>query len=207
MPSLTILYLEQDHTAGLTPGMPTPQAMVADNDLALGRVVEAISHSSFWPTTAIFVVEDDAQNGFDHVDGHRSPCLVVSPYTKRGVVVSRFYNQTSVIHTMLQILGVPPLNQMDAMSPLMTAVFTQTPNLAAYVHQPNQIPLDLLNVPKKASPLQRQWMAKSKLLDFTSPDASDEDLLNRMQWISVKGSKPYPLGPYRPGKKPRKDDG
>src|SRR5262249_7535425 len=84
MPNLSIVYLEQDHTAGLTPGMPTPKAMVADNDLALGRVIDGISHSKFWPKTAIFVVEDDAQDGFDHIDGHRSPCFVVSPYIRRG---------------------------------------------------------------------------------------------------------------------------
>lgn len=192
MPSLSIVYLEQDHTAGLTLGMPTPKGMVADNDLALGRVVEGISHSKFWPKTAIFVVEDDAQDGFDHVDGHRSTCFVISPYARRGSVVSTFYNQIGVIHTMLQILGAPPLNQMDAMAPLMSDCFTSTPNLMPYTAKPSTIQLDLLNTPKKASVVVRQWMAKSSRLDLTKPDASDEDLLNRMQWVSVKGAKPYP---------------
>lgn len=192
MPNMTIIYLEQDHTSGLTAGMPTPKAMVADNDLALGRVIEGISHSKFWPSTAIFVVEDDAQDGFDHVDGHRSTCFVVSPYTKRGEVVSNFYNQTSVVHTMLQILGIAPLNQMDAHSPLMSECFTAKPVMTPFTAVRNQIPLDQLNTPKKATALERKWMAKAKQLDLSSPDASDEDLLNRMQWISVKGSKPYP---------------
>ncbi|HWA82438.1 MAG TPA: alkaline phosphatase family protein, partial [Fimbriimonadaceae bacterium] len=192
MPNLSIVYLEQDHTAGLTPGMPTPKSMVADNDLSLGRIVDAISHSKFWAKTAIFVVEDDAQDGFDHVDGHRSTCFVISPYVRRGTVVSNFYNQIGVIHTMLQILGVPPMNQMDAMAPLMRDCFMPTPDLTPYTVKPNQIQLDLLNTPKKASAVVRQWMAKSRKLDLTKPDASDEDLLNRMQWVSVKGSKPYP---------------
>ncbi|MFI5386653.1 MAG: alkaline phosphatase family protein, partial [Fimbriimonadales bacterium] len=192
MPNLSIVYLEQDHTSGLTVGMPSPKAMVADNDLALGRVIEGISHSKFWASTAVFVVEDDAQDGFDHVDGHRSTCFVVSPYVKRGQIVSSFYNQTSVIHTMLQILGVPPLNQMDAMSPLMNDCFTFKPDLRPYTVKPNSVPLDQLNTPKKATALQRQWMAKARQLDLSSPDASNEDMLNRMQWVSVKGSKPYP---------------
>ncbi|HTQ09761.1 MAG TPA: alkaline phosphatase family protein [Fimbriimonadaceae bacterium] len=192
MPNFSIVYLDQDHTAGLTPGMPTPKAMVADNDYALGRIVDGISHSKFWGTTAIFVVEDDAQDGWDHVDGHRSTCFVVSPYCRRGALVSTFYNQTSVVHTMLQILGAPPLNQMDAMSPLMTDCFKAVPDLTPYTAKPPIIPLDTLNVAKKATALQRRLMAKSKLLDLTKPDASDEDLLNRMQWVSVKGSRPYP---------------
>lgn len=193
MPNLSIVYLEQDHTAGLTPGMPSPKAMVADNDLALGRIVEGISHSKFWASTAIFVVEDDAQDGFDHIDGHRSTCYVISPYSRRGDTISHFYNQTSVIHTMLQILGVPPLNQMDAMSPLMTDCFTETPDLRPFTAKPNTIPLDLLNVPKSTTTkLVREWMAKSKKLDFSKPDAADEDVLNRAQWVSVKGGKKYP---------------
>src|SRR5207248_10742079 len=131
-PNLTIVYLPNDHTSGTTPGLPTPRAQVADNDLALGRVVEAISHSRFWPKTCIFVIEDDPQDGFDHVDGHRSLCLVISPYTHRGKVISRFYNQTSVLHTMERILGLPPMNQMDALAPLMTECFMDRPDLTPY---------------------------------------------------------------------------
>ena len=104
--------------------------MVADNDLAVGRVVDAISHSKFWATTCIFINEDDPQAGFDHVDGHRSFCLVVSPYTKRNAVVSQFYNQTSVLHTIELMLGCPPMNQFDAMAPAMREVFDAKPDLA-----------------------------------------------------------------------------
>ena len=106
LPNLTIIFLPSDHTSGTRPGNPTPRAQVADNDLAVGRIVERISQSRFWPKTCIFVIEDDPQNGFDHVDGHRSLCLVVSPYTKRGAVVSKFYNQTSVLHTMSRMFGI-----------------------------------------------------------------------------------------------------
>ncbi len=197
MPDFSIVYLEQDHTAGLNAGMPTPKAMVADNDLALGRIIEGISHSKFWSSTAIFVVEDDAQDGFDHVDGHRSPCFVVSPYARRGLVVSNFYNQTSVVHTMLQILGVPPLNQMDAASPLMSDCFSQTPDLAPFTAKPAAIALDMLNVPKLATARQRKLMAQSRHLDFSKPDAADEDLLNRLQWAAAKGAKPYPRSANR----------
>ncbi|MEI6431912.1 MAG: bifunctional YncE family protein/alkaline phosphatase family protein, partial [bacterium] len=120
LPNLTILYLPNDHTTGTTPGDPTPQAYLADNDLALGRVVEGVTRSRFWKDACIFVVEDDPQAGFDHVDGHRSLCLVISPYTRRGVVISDFYNQTSVLHTIGRILGVSAMNQQDAAAPLMT---------------------------------------------------------------------------------------
>ena len=126
-PNFTIVYLPQDHTSGASPGMPTPNAHLSDNDLALGRLVEAISQSAFWPKTCIFVVEDDPQDGFDHVDGHRSPALVISPYTKRGQVISHFYNQTSVIRTMGLILGIPPLTQLDGSAPPMTDCFDAKP--------------------------------------------------------------------------------
>ena len=125
--------------------MPTPRAHMADNDLALGRLVEAISKSKFWPKTCIFVIEDDPQDGFDHVDGHRSLCLVASPYTRRKAVVSRFYNQTSVLHTMERILGLPPMNQMDALAPVMDACFTDRPDPTPYTARPATVPLDELN--------------------------------------------------------------
>lgn len=184
-PNFTIVYLPDDHTSGGGAGVPEPSAQVADNDLALGRVVEAISRSRFWPKTCIFVIEDDPQSGFDHVDGHRSFCLIVSPYTKRGAVISRFYNQTSVLHTMERILGLPPMNQMDASAPLMTDCFTSKRDLRPYTCLPNNIPLD--QGLKKASaaasfPLER-------------PDAIDDDAFNRAVWASVKGPlTPYPAG-------------
>ena len=146
MPEFMIVYLPNDHTAGAAKKAPTPRAYVADNDLALGRVVEGLSKSRFWKDTAIFVNEDDPQGGADHVDGHRSLCLVAGPYVKRGgVVVSHFYNQSSVLHTICRIFGVPPMNQVVAMSPVMDDCFQETPNFTSYRCLPANIPLDELN--------------------------------------------------------------
>src|SRR5258706_16370475 len=138
-------YLRSDHPWGGGKNAPTPASMAADNDLAVGKLVEAISHSPFWAKTCIFVIEDDPQAGFDHVDGHRSVCWVVSPYTKRGAVVSDFYNQTSVLHTMELMLGLPPMNQMDAMAPVMRGCFRDKPDLKPYTALPNLVPLDKMN--------------------------------------------------------------
>ena len=194
LPNLTILYLPNDHTTGTTPGDPTPRAYLADNDLALGRVVEGISKSRFWKKTCVFVIEDDPQAGFDHVDGHRSLCLVVSPYTRRGIVISDFYNQTSVLHTIGRILGVPAMNQMDSLSPLMTACFQLKPDPGFYACRQSKIPLGELN-PKKAalSPDARRRAEQSARIDFRGPDRADEDSLNRILWADGKGTqKAYP---------------
>jgi len=193
-PNLVIIYLPQDHTSGTQPGMPTPRAHVADNDLALGRIVEAISKSKFWAKTCIFVIEDDPQDGFDHVDGHRSLCLVISPYTKRGAVVSEFYNQSSVLHTICRILGVPPLNQMVALAPVMTTCFTDKPDFTPYTALPNRVPLDELNPPLSSlTPQQRHWAEASLRLPLEKPDLAEEDLLNRILWHAVRGvDAPYP---------------
>jgi YVTN family beta-propeller protein len=193
-PNLVTLYLPQDHTSGTNPAVPTPAAMVADNDLALGRVVEAVSRSKFWPTTCIFVIEDDPQSGFDHVDGHRSICLVISPYTQRGQLVSQFYNQTSVLHTLELMLGLPPMNQMDAMAPVMRECFTEQADLRPYACLPNNVPLDQMNLPKAAlSGAALELAGKSERLPTEQPDLADEDTLNRIVWHSVKGSDaPYP---------------
>jgi len=193
-PNLVIIYLPQDHTSGTQPGMPTPRAHVADNDLALGRIVEAISKSKFWAKTCIFVIEDDPQDGFDHVDGHRSLCLVISPYTKRGAVVSEFYNQSSVLHTICRILGVPPMNQMVALAPVMTTCFTDKPDFTPYTALPNRVPLDELNPPLSSlTPQQRHWAEASLRLPLEKPDLAEEDLLNRILWHAVRGvDAPYP---------------
>ncbi len=193
-PNFVIIYLPQDHTSGTQPGMPTPRAHVADNDLALGRIVEGITKSRFWPKTCIFVVEDDPQDGFDHVDGHRSLCLVISPYTRRGAVVSEFYNQTSVLHTIARILGFPPMNQMVAMAPVMTACFTDKPDFTPYTALPSRVPLDELNPPLSSLNRQEQyWALRSVHLPLDKPDRCDEDLLNRILWHAVRGvDAPYP---------------
>lgn len=195
-PNFTIVYLPQDHLSGTSPGMPTPRAHMADNDLALGRVVEGISRSKFWPKTAIFVIEDDPQNGFDHIDGHRSLCFVVSPYARRGALVSNFYNQTSVLHTMQRILGLPPMNQMDARSPLMTACFTSKPDFRPYKALPVNVPLDELNPPANTlNETGRKWAELSQTIppEWSGKRTLEHDkLLNRIIWYAMKGDQPYP---------------
>jgi hypothetical protein len=183
------LYLPNDHTGGT----PTPQAQVADNDLALGQVVEAVTKSVFGSNTVIFVIEDDPQSGYDHVDAHRSLCLVVSPYTKRGQVISTFYNQAGVLHTMEQILGLPPMNQQDAMAPLMFDCFTNTPDFTAFTALPNNVPLtDGTGAPGALSPKKKAWQAKLTKMDFSKPDRINENTFNRYIWYSIKGDAPYP---------------
>lgn len=188
-PELITMTLPNDHTHGLTPGAPTPRAYVSDNDLALGQIVEGISKSRFWPKTAIFVIEDDPQSGYDHVDGHRSVCLVIGPYVKRGALVSQFYNQTSVLHTMELILGLPPMNQMDAMAPVMRECFTDRPNLGAYTALPISYTLDQIN-PQPSSKIslkERYWTKKSLAMNFDEADKVDDNVLNRVVWYSVRG--------------------
>jgi hypothetical protein len=193
MPNLMIVYLPSDHTRGTAPGAPTPAAMLADNDLALGKLVEALSHSRFWPTTCVFAVEDDPQNGFDHVDGHRSLCVVASPYTKRGAVVSDFYNQTSVLHTMELILGLPPMNQLDAMAPVMRECFTDKADPRPYEALANTIPLDQMNPPAKALGGDAlHWAEQSLAQRMDQPDLADENTLNRILWHATRGDAPYP---------------
>jgi hypothetical protein len=184
-----LLYLPNDHTGG----PPSAQAQVADNDLALGQVVEAVTKSAFGSNTVIFVIEDDPQSGYDHVDAHRSLCLVISPYTQRGQVISTFYNQAGVLHTMERILGLPPMNQQDAMAPLMSACFTNVPNFTPYTALPNNVPLtDGTSVAGAQSKKQRAWAAKKQKMDFTKPDLVNDDTFNRYIWFSIKGDIRYP---------------
>ena len=193
-PNFTIMLLPNDHTSGTSPGMPTPQAAVADNDLALGKIVEAISHSRFWKETCILVTEDDPQAGLDHVDGHRTVGLVVSPYTKRGEVVSTYYSQINMVRTIENILGIPPMNQMDLNAVPMTDCFTQKPDFTPYKTLPNNIPLDQLN-PRLQSlnGMQLYWAKKSLEQDLDDVDRIDEDVFNRIIWHAVKGyDVPYP---------------
>ena len=149
-------------------------------------------------------MEDDPQSGFDHVDGHRSLCFVVSPYTKRHAVISQFYNQTAVLHTIELILGIPPMNQMDALAPVMSACFTNAPDFSPYTVLPNQIPLD--EMPRPIAQLRGKelyWAKKLAAMRFDQPDLNNDDLLNRILWHSVKGvDAPYPVafaGPHGKG--------
>lgn len=188
-PNFCIMLLPNDHTAGTRPGMPTPAAAVADNDLALGRVVEAVSNSKFWKDTCIFVVEDDPQAGFDHIDGHRTVALVISPFTKRKVVDSTNYNQTSMVRTMELILSLPPMNQLDSSATPMASCFVDEPDFTPYVAVPNQIPLDQLNPELNAltDPAARHWAQLSLELPLDDIDEADEDTMNRILWYAQRG--------------------
>jgi YVTN family beta-propeller protein len=194
-PQLTLICLPNDHTSGTNPGSPTPAATVADNDLALGRIVEALSHSPFWPKMAIFVIEDDPQNGFDHVSGYRTTAYVVSPYAKRGQVVRTQYNTTSILRTIEQILGLAPMNQFDASALPMWDAFTDTPDPRPFVAVPANVPLDEMNPPVEAvaDPVARGDALASAGMNFREVDRAPEDALNRVLWHAMKGtSEPYP---------------
>jgi YVTN family beta-propeller protein len=195
MPQLILVCLPDDHTSGTREGSPTPEACVADNDLAFGRIVEAFSHSSFWKETVIFGIEDDPQNGWDHVSGYRTTAYCASPYTRRTAVVSTQYNTTSLLRTIEQILGLPPMNQFDATATPMFDCFTETPDFRPFDSVPNIILLDTMNPPKEkiADALLRRQAVQSARLNFRRIDACPEDTLNRILWHAVKGSAvPYP---------------
>ena len=195
MPNLSIICLPNDHTSGTRAGGPTPAAMVADNDLAFGRIVEAISHSKFWKDTCIFAIEDDPQAGWDHVSGYRTTAYVISPYTKRKADVSVNYNQTSLMRTIELMLGLPPMNQMDASATPMTACFQNEADLTPYTAVPNVVPLNQLNPEAKLirDPIQKKFAVASAKLPLEQVDQCPEDLFNRILWNAMKGSQvPYP---------------
>ncbi len=196
LPRLVLLLLYDDHTSGTSPGFPTPRAQVADNDLALGRIVEAISKSRYWKESAIFVTEDDSQDGLDHVDGHRSVGLAISPYTRHGAVDSNFYTIANMFRTIEQILGLPPSNQYAQAAQPMFTTFTAKPDYAPYNALPNNIPLDEMNPGLSAlNGLQRELAEFSMAMDKSAPDSAPADLLNRAIWHSVKGfDTPYNYG-------------
>ncbi len=181
LPRLMIVSLGEDHTTGTTVGTFTPQACVASNDLALGRLVEGVSKSKAWPATAIFVIEDDAQNGPDHVDAHRTVGLVISPYTKRGHVDSTQYATVSMIRTMELILGLPPLSQYDAAARPMFDSFTAQPDVTPYTHLPAEIDLTARNG------LKAFGAARSARMDFSEYDRVDDFELNDILWHAVMG--------------------
>jgi hypothetical protein len=181
MPQFIVMSLGEDHTDGTTPGAFTPQACVASNDLALGKLVDAVSHGPLWAQTAIFVIEDDAQNGPDHVDAHRTVCLVASPYAKRGVVDSTQYSTVSVIRTMELILGLEPLSQYDAAAQPMFNAFTDKPDLTPFEHEQAQINLDAKNEATAYG------ADRSMQMDFTEYDRIDDFELNEILWKAVMG--------------------
>jgi len=191
LPSLVIVRLPNDHTAGGSAGKLTPTSLVADNDLALGMVVEAISRSKFWPETAIFVLEDDAQNGPDHVDAHRSPGLVISPYTRHRGVDSTMYSTTSMLRTMELILGLKPLSQFDLATTPMYNAFVSKPDFAPYEHVEAQVSLTDRN-PKKGKNADQ-----SRLMNLKKEDMVDDRLMNEVIWRSVRGEKSKMPAPVR----------
>jgi YVTN family beta-propeller protein len=195
MPNLAIICLPNNHTSGTKEGAPTPAAHVADNDLAFGQIVEAISHSRFWKETCIFAIEDDPQDGWDHVSGYRTTAFVISPYTKRHAVVKTQYNQPGMLRTIELILGLPPMNRMDAAATPMFDCFNGAPDFTPFNAVPNNIPLDQLN-PKPqaiADPVQRRYAQLSAKLPLERVDQCPEELLNRILWHAQKGSSaPFP---------------
>jgi hypothetical protein len=195
LPQFILLLLPNDHSAGTASGYPTPGAQIADNDLAFGRVVEAVSHSRFWPDTCLLAIEDDPQAGWDHVSGYRTTCYVVSPYTKRRQTVSTQYNHCSLVRTIELILGLPPMNQMDAAANPMGDCFAAAPDFTPFTSVPNRVPLDHLNPdPQQITDrVLRQDAVMSNRLPFEEADRCPEDVLNRILWRAMKGLKiPYP---------------
>jgi hypothetical protein len=191
MPRLQILRLPNDHTQGVTPGARTPTALVGDNDLALGRIVEAVSQSKFWPQTAIFVVEDDAQNGPDHVDAHRTVAYVISPYTRRAAVDSTMYSTSSMLRTMELILGLRPMSQFDAAAMPMYNAFQSKPDLREYHAEPAGVDLDQRNG-------EHAWGSDIPM-NFAKEDAVDDLLLNEVVWRSIRGGDHPMPAPVRAG--------
>ncbi|MBV8051877.1 MAG: phosphoesterase [Acidobacteriaceae bacterium] len=193
LPAFTLLYLPDDHTHGTTPGHPRPAASVADNDLAVGRVVEAVSHSPYWDDTAIFIVEDDAQNGADHVDAHRSIAFVISKYSpgssEQPFVERRFYTTVSMIHTMETLLGLPPMNQNDGYAPVMSNLFSgngnQAPFTADWSNRDNSLIYQMNSTKAPGA-------KESGSMDFSRPDAVDSAVLNAILWRDRKGATPQP---------------
>jgi len=219
--NLNMFWLSSDHTGGT----PDPQAQVADNDLAVGKIVQEISHSPYWKDSAIFVLEDDSQNGADHVDGHRAPIQIISPYAKRGVVDSTYYTQITMVRTIEQILGAQPLNQKLAAATPMSGAFTNKPDYTPFTAVKNQVPLtegvspapacgtDTVgtngtaaklaatpSVPAAQQGIAAQWAAWAKSQRFTGdravPDYADPEQMNRYTWYRTNGfTKPYPHDP------------
>ena len=193
LPELMVMALSNDHTAGTRPGIPTPRAMVADNDLALAQIVEAVSRSRFWNNTAIFVTEDDSQDGWDHVSAYRTVGTIISPYTQTATLVHTNYNQVSMVRTIEQILGLPPMNIMDATAMPMFDCFSSKADLTPYRALPNEIPLDEMNPDlRNLKGTALHYAKKSMEPQFDGIDGGDDDLFNRILWFAARGKEKYP---------------
>jgi hypothetical protein len=192
MPNLVMIQLPSDHTAGTTPGFSSPKACLADNDLAVGQIVEGISHSKYWKSTLIFIVEDDAQDGLDHVDGHRTVALAVSPYIRRGSIDSTFYSQVSMVKTIELILGLPPMSLFDLIANDMRPSFQNSPDVTPYeAVQPAQ---SIYELNPELNALQGQdklnAIASSKM-NWREPDDVPTERLNEILWRNAMGTQ-YP---------------
>jgi phospholipase C len=199
-PNLSVITLTADHTMGTRPDFPTPRAMVADNDLAMGRIVESISKSRFWAKTLILITEDDAQDGIDHVSGYRTICLAVGPHIRRGALDSTHYNHTSLIRTIQEIFRIPARTRALKSARAMKTIFRREPAAAAYTALTPEISLDEMNPPLKA--LQGEALRAARTsLTFNSYEVDDvpHDVMNRILWGAAKGwSTPYPAARTRP---------
>lgn len=197
LPNFVLLYLPDDHTGGTRPGGPRPAASVADNDLALGRLVEAVSHSPYWDDTAIFVLEDDAQDGADHVDAHRSIAFVISKYSpgssQQPFVAHQFYTTVNMVHTMETVLGLPPMNQNDAYAPLMAPLFAGAGNQPAFTADTRNRDNGLIYA---VNPPRAAGAAESQKMDFSRPDAAPASQLNAVLWRDRKGDVPMPASQH-----------
>ncbi|HVS98182.1 MAG TPA: alkaline phosphatase family protein [Puia sp.] len=193
LPDLMVLSLPDDHTAGISPNMPMPQAMVADNDLAVGRIIEAITHSRFWDSTVVFITEDDSQSGWDHVSAYRTTGLVISPYSVVGHAIHTNYNQTGMVRTIEQILGIPPMNVMDATALPLFDCFSDAKSSYTFTHLSNVVPLDRMNKPMAALKGKAATYARASADEaFKDVDGGNDELMNRILWFAAKGEQPYP---------------
>jgi YVTN family beta-propeller protein len=209
MPALCIVHLPNDHTTGMSAGYPTPRAQVADNDLALGRIVEGVSKSKFWKETLILVIEDDSALGLDHVDGHRTVAFCISPYTRRGAVVSENYNHPSLLRTIELVLGLPAMNRFDRTATRMTACFVAADkaNFEPYTHVANKVPLDEMNPPAEALNGEAKRLAEAcDKLDWSQVDRAHFETVARAAWVSTRPGEAFPVAKFHPYEDQDDDD-
>lgn len=207
LPQLMIMALPQDHNQGMREGFPTPRAMVADNDFALGRIIEALTKSRFWDSTVVFITEDDSQSGWDHVSAYRTAGFVISPYSRLQKTVHTNYNQTCIVRTIEQILGIPPMNVIDATALPMFDCFNENLNNTSYQFLKNNISLNEMN--KSTVSLKgkaKDYAIISSSSQFDHVDGGDDNLFNHILWFDAMGNKPYPKKMILPRKERKNDD-